>query len=349
MHGTAAPGEVKSRLHHIPFEYPLRPYSLRLTDYFVRALEPLLNPDGSIYEPTDIHHVELHQLFSQLQLRGGDPDTSTTLIAPPSPRRSSVLTMCFPDEIADYGGIDGVMSSDDYDEELIRMVISKPEPDSTLSYFHVFALRDDEDAPLALDDDAITGDVIVDIASLDILGHVVEYFDAVDPPLSFDVLSGFVSRSDDVLAFSSMDLSIFEYSLISFINDIDASAPHSPTSQIHDIDDEPLQPDFDDSCRSDSDHSFTDEQVSPPFDDLETIDLGTTDKPREMRIGTTLPADERDSLLRLLRSYLDVFAWSYEDRPGLDPSIVQHHLPLVPHARSVKKKLRRLHLNGVYR
>ena len=62
-----------------------------------------------------------------------------------------------------------------------------------------------------------------------------------------------------------------------------------------------------------------------------------------MRIGTTLSVDERDSLLRLLRSYLDVFAWSYEDMPGLDPSIVQHHLPLVPHARPAKKQLRRLH------
>ena len=248
-----------------------------------------------------------------------------------------MLTMCFPDEIADYGGIDRIMSYDDYDKELLRMVISQPEPDSALSYFRVLALRDDEDASLAPDDDAITGDVIVDIASPDILGHVVGESDVMDPPLSFDVLSGFVSRSTDVLAFSSMDLSIFEYSPVSFIYDIDACAPHSPTSQIHDIDDEPLQPDFDDSYQSDSDHSFTDERVSPPFDDL-----GTADRPRGMRIGTTLSADERDSFLRLLRSYLDVFAWSYEDMPGLDPSIVQHHLPLMPHARPVKQKLRRL-------
>ena len=83
-----------------------------------------MHPDGSIDEPTDIQHVELHHLFSQLQLRGGAPDTSTTLIAPPSLRWSSVLTMCFPDEIADYGGIDEVMSFDDYVEELLRMVIS---------------------------------------------------------------------------------------------------------------------------------------------------------------------------------------------------------------------------------
>ena len=85
----------------------------------MRASEPLLHPNGSIDEPTDIQLVELHQLFSQLQLRGGAPNTSTTLIAPHSLRQSSVLTMCFPDEIADYKGIDGVMSSDDYVEELL--------------------------------------------------------------------------------------------------------------------------------------------------------------------------------------------------------------------------------------
>ena len=207
----------------------------------------------------------------------------------------------------------------------------------------MLALRDDEDAPLTPAVDAIMDDVIVDIASLDILGHVVGESNSVGLPLSFDILSGFVSCSDDVLAFSSMDLSIFEYSPVSFIGDIDACAPHSPISQIHDIDDERLQPDFDENYCFDSDHSFTDEQVSPSFDDLETVDLGTADQPRELRIGTTLSTDERDSLLRLLRSYLDVFVWSYEDMPGLEPSIVQPHLPLVPHARPVKQKLRRLH------
>ena len=50
--------------------------------------------------------------------------------------------------------------------------------------------------------------------------------------------------------------------------------------------------------------------------------------------------EERDGLAQLLRSYLDVFAWSYEDMSGLDPSVVQHHLPLLPHARPVKQKLR---------
>ncbi|RVW20840.1 Transposon Ty3-G Gag-Pol polyprotein [Vitis vinifera] len=77
--------------------------------------------------------------------------------------------------------------------------------------------------------------------------------------------------------------------------------------------------------------------------DVETVDFGTEDQPRELKIGSPLSTDERDRLIHLLRSYLDVFAWSYEDMPGLDPSIVQHHLPTLPHARPVKQKLRRLH------
>ena len=65
----------------------------------------------------------------------------------------------------------------------------------------MLVLRDGEDAPPTPDDDAIMDDVIVDIASPDILRHVVGESDSVGPLLSFDILSGFVSRSDDVLAF----------------------------------------------------------------------------------------------------------------------------------------------------
>ena len=41
------------------------------------------------------------------------------------------------------------------------------------------------------------------------IGLVKEASDFVDPPLSFDVLSGFVSGHDYVSDFLSMDLSIF--------------------------------------------------------------------------------------------------------------------------------------------
>ena len=173
------------------------------------------------------------------------------------------------------------------------------------------------------------------------VGLVEGASDFMDPPLSFDVLSGFVSRHDYVSDFSSMDLSTFEYLLVSHV--IDLSAPSSPTSQIFDIDDEIAQCDSDDDSSSTSDSDPVDQRVSPAVGDTEIVDFGTADQPMELRIGSDLSTDERDSLIQLLRSYLDVFAWSYEDMLGLDPSIVQHRLPLLPQARPVKQKLRRLH------
>ena len=46
--------------------------------------------------------------------------------------------------------------------------------------------------------------------------NVVEY-GTVNSPLCFDELSGFVSRSDDVLTLSSMDLSFFFSIFLPFV------------------------------------------------------------------------------------------------------------------------------------
>ena len=99
--------------------------------------------------------------------------------------------------------------------------------------------------------------------------------DLVDPPLTFDVLSGFVSRHDYVSDFSSMDLSIFECLPVSHV--IDLSAPSSPTSQIFDIDDEIVQRDSNDDSSSVSDSDPVDQRVSPAVGDTEIIDFGTSD------------------------------------------------------------------------
>ena len=115
-------------------------------------------------------------------------------------------------------------------------VMVMPETDSTLDDSCVLAMGDDEDA-LHVPTSYVTIDVaIADIVSPDILGHVEGESNSVDPPLSFDILSGFLSRSEDALTFSSMDLRFsFEYSSTSSIDDIDVWASHSPTTKIHDI------------------------------------------------------------------------------------------------------------------
>ena len=62
-------------------------------------------------------------------------------------------------------------------------------------------------------------------------------------------------------------------------------------------------------------------------DPIEVVNLGTLENPKSLRIGGNLRRDEKDKLIKLLADCLDVFAWSYNDMPGLDPSIVVHKLP----------------------
>ena len=85
-------------------------------------------------------------------------------------------------------------------------------------------------------------------------------------------------------------------------------------------------------CDSDSEEK----KVMPVFGKTESIDFETPNQPKELKIGTSLSANERSKMIDFLKSYLDVFSWSYEDMPDLDPSIVQHHLPIMLHARPVK-------------
>ena len=81
--------------------------------------------------------------------------------------------------------------------------------------------------------------------------------------------------------------------------------------------------------------------LQPHEEPVETINLGTEEEKKEVKIGTTLEASIKERLVKLLQEYVDVFAWSYQDMPGLDTDIVEHKLPLQPECPPVKQKLRR--------
>ncbi|KAI5382745.1 hypothetical protein KIW84_070240 [Lathyrus oleraceus] len=83
--------------------------------------------------------------------------------------------------------------------------------------------------------------------------------------------------------------------------------------------------------------------IQPYLENLETVNLGSEDCVREVKIGALLEESVKKGLIDLLREYVDVFAWSYEDMPGLDTDIVQHFLPLKPECVPVKQKHRRTH------
>ena len=124
-------------------------------------------------------------------------------------------------------------------------------------------------------------------------------------------------------------------------DDVSLCASYSPTSHVFDIDDEFRHHDSNEDS-SDFDLSSTYHKVSLTSRDVEIVDLSTGDRPRELNFGLALSVNEIDRLIQLLKSYLDFFAWSYEDMLGLDSSIIQHRLPLLPYARLIKQKLRQL-------
>ena len=45
----------------------------------------------------------------------------------------------------------------------------------------------------------------------------------------------------------------------------------------------------------------------------------------------------------MLHEYVEIFAWSYEDMPGLDIDIVIHRLPMKEGRAPIKQKVCRMH------
>ena len=57
----------------------------------------------------------------------------------------------------------------------------------------------------------------------------------------------------------------------------------------------------------------------PTEDSVQKIDLGTPDNPRPVFISKNIKDDELPEYVSFLREFVDYFAWSYAEMPGLDP------------------------------
>uniref|UniRef100_A0A2N9FJX9 Uncharacterized protein n=1 Tax=Fagus sylvatica TaxID=28930 RepID=A0A2N9FJX9_FAGSY len=77
-----------------------------------------------------------------------------------------------------------------------------------------------------------------------------------------------------------------------------------------------------------------------PSGELATIELEEGRPERTTKIGADLPPKIRESLVQFLKENKDVFAWSHEDMPGINPSIISHKLNVDPSLRPIKQKRR---------
>ena len=70
--------------------------------------------------------------------------------------------------------------------------------------------------------------------------------------------------------------------------------------------------------------------------------IGTPEHPRMVKISKALTAEQRNRYIKLLKEYVDFFAWSYEDLKTYDTCIIQYKVPLKMNVKPFKQKLRRI-------
>ena len=72
------------------------------------------------------------------------------------------------------------------------------------------------------------------------------------------------------------------------------------------------------------------EKKEEKVETLETVELVDGESTKTTRIGTTLSEEMKRRLVQFLKGNLDVFAWSYEDMPGIATEVIQHQLNVDP-------------------
>ncbi|XP_070029554.1 uncharacterized protein [Nicotiana sylvestris] len=79
----------------------------------------------------------------------------------------------------------------------------------------------------------------------------------------------------------------------------------------------------------------------PNLNETELVNLGSSKEVQKTMIS--IHTDERtsDALIQLLFEFKDVFAWSYDDMPGLSVDLVVHKLPTYPDYPPVQQKQRK--------
>ena len=73
---------------------------------------------------------------------------------------------------------------------------------------------------------------------------------------------------------------------------------------------------------------------------FETINLSNDQNPHLIKIGSILSEQEKNDLKKIRTEFQEVFVWSNEDMPSIEPEIAQHHIDTHFHTMLIKQKLR---------
>ena len=68
----------------IPFDYPLRPYTFQLADYFIRGSEHTPRTEGTVHIPETVGIQDIQQALGQIHLDTGTTEApGAMIVAPP--------------------------------------------------------------------------------------------------------------------------------------------------------------------------------------------------------------------------------------------------------------------------
>jgi hypothetical protein len=62
-----------------------------------------------------------------------------------------------------------------------------------------------------------------------------------------------------------------------------------------------------------------------------------------VHIGASCSTDEVHEYKSLFQEFCDVFSWSYEEMPGIDPDIIVHEIKTYPDAKPIRQRLLPVH------
>ena len=80
--------------------------------------------------------------------------------------------------------------------------------------------------------------------------------------------------------------------------------------------------------------------TTEPTEVLEDVPLDKSNSKKFTRIGTSMEMKKKQDLVYFLKKSMDVFAWSHEDMPGIDPSVITHRLNVYSSSKPMRQKKR---------
>jgi hypothetical protein len=80
-------------------------------------------------------------------------------------------------------------------------------------------------------------------------------------------------------------------------------------------------------------------KVSNEDADIDECNIGTERDPKFVKLSNSFSREKRDKYTKLLKEFVDVFSWTYEDLRTYDTSIIEHKILLKEEAKPFRQKL----------